>query len=230
MAKYKEKSKAIELRKKGYSYSQIKEKLGIGKGTLSDWLKDYPLSDKRIRELRDNNPQRIEKYINTMRKKREKKFSIAFEKVKKDIGNITDRELFIAGFFLYWAEGGKTRKGTIILTNTDPSMLRVYIKWLEMFDIGKDELKIKLHIYKDMNEKKEIKFWCKEFGLNKSQFQKTWVKDSKMTDLTYKNNFGHGTCNVIYHNTIIAMYVLMGIKFISSIKFIKDSVMLRKIQ
>ncbi len=217
MAKYKEKSEAIKLRKKGMSYSQIKEKLGIGKGTLSDWLKDYPLSNKRIKELRDNNPQRIEKYINTMRKKREDKFSIAFEKAKNDIGKITERELFIAGFFLYWAEGGKTRSGTIILTNTDPSMLKVYIKWLGMFNVDKNKLKIKLHIYRDMNEKKEIKFWCKELGLKKSQFQKTWVKNSKMTDLTYKNNFGHGTCNVIYNNTVIAMYVLMGIKFIANV-------------
>ncbi len=217
MAKYKEKSKAIELRKKGLSYSQIKEKLGIGKGTLSNWLKDYPLSDKRTRELRDNNPRRIEKYINTMRKKREEKFSIAFDIAQKDIGKITDRELFIAGFFLYWAEGGKTRDGTVILTNTDPSMLRVYLKWLRLLKIPKKELKIKLHLYKDMNEDKEINFWSKELGVEKSKFQKTWIKDSKMSDLTYKNNFGHGTCNIILHKTDIARYVLMGIKFIASV-------------
>ncbi len=51
MAKIKEREKAIELRKKGMSYSQIREKLGTPKSTLSNWLKDHPLSKERIREL-----------------------------------------------------------------------------------------------------------------------------------------------------------------------------------
>ena len=217
MARYKEKSKAIALRKKGYSYSQIKEKLGISKGTLSNWLQNYPLSDKRIRELRADNPRRIEKYINTMRKKREEKFSIAFDKVKKDIGNISDRELLIAGFFLYWAEGGKTTHNNMTLTNTDPSMLKTYLNWLKLLGVSKDKLKIKLHLYKVMDENKEISFWSRELGIEKSKFHKTWVKNSNMSDLTYKNNFGHGTCNVILNDTVMATYVLMGIKFVANV-------------
>ncbi len=217
MARYKEKSEAIKLRKKGYSYSQIKEKLGLSKSTLSGWLQPYPLSEKRIRELRDNNPQRIERYINTMRKKREFGFSIAYDQVKKDIGNLTERELFIAGFFLYWAEGGKTRRSTLVFTNTDPGMLKMYLKWLKLLKVPKEKLKIKLHVYKDMNVQKEISFWSREFGIDKTKFNKTWVKKSKMTGLTYKSNFGHGTCNIILNDTSLAMYVLMGIKFIGNV-------------
>lgn len=217
MALYKEKSKAIKLRKQGYSYSQIKKELGISKSTLSGWLANYPLSNKRIRELRDNNPRRIENYIQTMQKKREAKFLIEFERAKKDIKSISGRELFIAGFFLYWAEGGKTRRNTLTLSNTDPAMLKVYLKWLILLGVSKNKLKIRLHLYKDMDRDKEILFWKKELGLAQSQFQKAWIKNSKMTDLTYKNNFGHGTCNILLHNTIITVYVLMGIKFIANV-------------
>jgi len=217
MALYKQKNQAIRLRKKGLSYSQIKDTLCVSKSTLSNWLVNYPLSEKRIRELRDNNPRRIENYIETMRKKREKKFSIVFENVKKDIGSLTRRELFIAGFFLYWAEGGKTRRNTATISNTDPSMLRVYIKWLKVLGVSKQKLKIKLHLYKDMNIDKEISFWSRGLGIEKSKFQKTWVKDSKMSDLTYKNTFGHGTCNINLHDTGTAMYILMGIKFIANV-------------
>lgn len=59
MARKLDKQRAILLRKRGYSYSQIKNKLGISKSTLSGWLYDIPLSEKRIRELRDLSPQRI---------------------------------------------------------------------------------------------------------------------------------------------------------------------------
>jgi hypothetical protein len=152
-----------------------------------------------------------------MRKKREDKFLVAFKKVKRDIGQITKRELFVAGFFLYWAEGGKTNSNTITLTNTDPLMLKAYLKWLELLKVPKEEIKIKLHLYKDMDENKELKFWSKELGIDTSKFRKTWIKDSKMSDLTYQNNFGHGTCNVILNRTIVARYVLMGIKFIANL-------------
>ena len=41
MARKKDKQKALTMRKKGMSYSQIKEKLGISKSTLSGWLQAY---------------------------------------------------------------------------------------------------------------------------------------------------------------------------------------------
>lgn len=217
MARYKEKSEAIRLRKKGYSYAQIKEELGISKGTLSAWLQAYPLSEKRIRELQADNPQRIERYINTMRRKREAKFSISYAQAKKDIGALSKRELFISGFFLYWAEGGKTKRNTVAFSNTDPNMLKMFIKWLGVLKAPEEKITIRLHLYKDMSEDKEMSFWSKELGIDKKRFRKPYVKDSKMTDLTYKNNFGHGTCNILIHDTTLAMYILMGVKFIANV-------------
>lgn len=222
MARYKDKSKALQLRKLGYSYSQIRTKLNVSKSTLSNWLDKYPLSSERIRELRDRSPIRIEKYRNTMKKKREVKNELIYNKIAQDIGNISDRELFIAGFFLYWAEGGKTNRSTITLTNTDPIMIITYIRWLAFLKIPREKIRVKLHLYKDMNPAKEIIFWSKTLSLEKSQFQKSWIKDSKMSGLTYKNNFGHGTCNIIVHDTDITSYILMGIKFIGNVNSVNS--------
>ncbi len=152
-----------------------------------------------------------------MKKKREMKFSIEFERAKKDIGELSKRDLFLAGFFLYWAEGGKTRRNALTFSNTDPSMLRAYLKWLMLIGIPKNKLKVRLHLYKDMDVDKEISFWCKELVLSKSQFKNVWIKNSKMSDLTYKNNFGHGTCNIVLYDTITTVYTLMGIKFIATV-------------
>lgn len=52
MARRIDKNKAIKMRESGMSYSQIKAELGVSKSTLSLWLRDLPLSDERIRELR----------------------------------------------------------------------------------------------------------------------------------------------------------------------------------
>lgn len=214
MADFKRKHKAIVLRKKGYSYSQIKAKLGLSKGTLSEWLRPFPLSPERIKELNANSPIRIEKYRNTMARKRQLKLDNAFQIAKKDIGDFTKRELFIFGFVLYWAEGAKTRVSSVALGNTDPAMLKFFIKWLKLLGVPKDKLTIKLHLYKDMNKKKTISFWCKILNVKSSQFIKPYVKDSKTTDLSYKNGFGHGTCNIVYDNAEISRYVLMGMKYL----------------
>src|SRR3989344_3183192 len=102
MARKKDKQKVLAMRAKGMSYSQIKEKIKISKSTLSAWLKDLPLSEKRIKELRDNNPIRIEKFRNTMRAKKEIRLGKVYKKVASDICDLSKRDLFLAGLFLYW--------------------------------------------------------------------------------------------------------------------------------
>ncbi|HEY4506314.1 MAG TPA: helix-turn-helix domain-containing protein [Candidatus Paceibacterota bacterium] len=225
MARKKDKDRALGLRSKGYSYSQIKKEIGVSKSTLSGWLSNHPLSPNRIKELRDWNPRRIENFINTMRYKREQKFLVALEKAKSDIGLLSKRDLFIGGFFLYWAEGGKTKMGSLSLGNTDPSMLKVFIKWLGLLGISKSNIKVKLHLYRDMNINREISFWQKELGVDRHQFIKPYIKDSLLSGLTYKNGFGHGTCNIVVDRTEPTRYILMGVRYIVKVLTGTESVL-----
>jgi DNA-binding transcriptional ArsR family regulator len=198
------------------SYSELKKKFGVSKSTLSGWLKDFPLSEKRINELQANSPQRIERYRNTMKKKDDEKKDLAYQKISKMLGNFSEREILIAGMFLYWAEGGKTQRSGIALTNTNPDMLIFFIKWMKLFEIEKSSLKVKIHIYSDMDAEKQVNFWSEKLGLKKSQFYKPYIKQSKFSSITYKNGFGQGTCCVMASGRKIADLVLMGIKYISS--------------
>ncbi len=198
------------------SYSELKKKFGVSKSTLSGWLKAFPLSEERINQLRANSPKRIERYRNTMKKKDDAKKELAYQKISEMLGSFSKREMLIAGLFLYWAEGGKTRSASIDLTNTNPDMLIFFIKWLKLFGIDKSLLKAKIHIYSDMDAGKQIDFWSRKLGLKKSQFYKPYVKKSKFSSITYKNGFGQGTCCVTASGREIADLVLMGIKYIST--------------
>ncbi|MFP4617146.1 MAG: hypothetical protein ACLFNR_03225 [Candidatus Paceibacterota bacterium] len=217
MARRVDKEKAIKLRKKGYSYSQIKEVLGVSKSSLSEWLSDYPLSEKRIKELRDRNPRRIENFRNTMKEKREKVLTDAYEKAKKDIGKLNKREVFIAGLFLYWGEGSKTARTLVSVSNTDPSVLRFFIDWLSILGVKKEKINVKLHLYKDMDEEKEKNFWARELGVPLKNFSRSYIKDSKMSGLTYKNGFGHGTCAVRVYNSDLERYIMRCLQYIRDI-------------
>jgi len=215
MARKLDKQKAIKLRQKGYSYSQIKEKLGINKSTLSGWLYDMPLSEERIRELRDFSPQRIERYRNTMIAKKETRLKEVYKKVSKDIGKFSKREIFLLGLFLYWGEGTKNSNCSVVLTNTNPAMIKFFIKWLELFEIKKKDLKIRLHLYSDMDIGQGIDFWSKELKISRNQFQKPYIKKTLLTSITYKNGFGKGTCCVIFENRDLWEYIKMGLKYVS---------------
>ena len=218
MARRKDKEIAIKMRLSGASYSQIKEKLIVSKSTLNYWLSEYPLSDERIKELRDNNPKRIENYRNTMRKKREDRLEKVYEKVGKDISKLSKREIFIGGLFLYWGEGLKVRNGKVELANTDPKMIKFFMKWLNGFGISKNKLKVRLQLYSDMNIQKERHFWLKELKLSKQQFNKEYVKNSKFSEITYKKNFNHGTCNISYSGQEFQDYILQGIEYVKNMK------------
>lgn len=214
MALRKEKELAIKLRMGGMSYSQIKQRLGIGKGTLSAWLSPYPLSEERIRELRADNPQRIERCRNTKARKKQERLSAVYEKAKTQIKKLNDREVFLAGMFLYWGEGYKTSTVTMGIANTDPAMLRFCIRWLKVIGAPIEKVKTKIHIYSDMDKKEAVSFWKKELNLPDVCFGQVYIKKSQLTGLTYKNGFGHGTCNLIIYNRDLKEYILSSLKYI----------------
>jgi len=206
---------AIELRKQGKSYSQIKQVLGLSKSTLSGWLKDMPLSRKEIDALLWHNEKRIEKCRNTKLQHKEEKNKQEYEYASKNILPLSDRELLIAGLFLYWGEGGKTNEAQTVISNIDPKLVQFAVYWLmKCFHIRKDKFKAKLHIYSDMDEEKSISYWMNILGFERTQFNKTYIKKTRIRNLSYKG-FGYGTCNVYIGSVDVKRKIMMGIKAIA---------------
>lgn len=214
MARKKDKEKAIQLRLEGKSYGEIGKKLAVGKGTLSSWLSDYPLSAKRLRELRDCNQKRIENFRETMRRKRDVRLQSVFKKVTNDIKSLSRREAFLAGLFLYWGEGMKTDRYVTSLANTDPRMIRFFLVWLRKLGVNENKIHIRLQLYSDMDIEKETTFWARELKIPRRFFSKPYIKKSRLADLSYRGGYGHGTCNVIYRDRDMSEYVRMGMKYI----------------
>ena len=206
------KTKAITMRLSGMSYSQIKEVVPVSKSTLSVWLENYPLSQERIRELRDLSPKRIESYRATMKKKRDVRIALQGRRVQKDLKKFNKRELLVAGFFLFWGEGSKARRSEVSLANTDPAMIKFFLEWLTLLGANKDKVRFTIHLYEDMNMQNELKFWSKMLGYPLSAFYKPYIKKTKFSDITYRNGFGHGTCNVRYQNQDLNDYILSGLR------------------
>ncbi len=199
------------MRESGMSYSQIKTELGVSKSTLSLWLRDLPLSDARLRELRDFSQVRIEKTRATKLKNKILRRNAVLENIKLDFQK-NKNPLFIGGFYLYWGEGTKSAEYTIALTSTDPGIIKTYIAWLKLLHIDINDCKVKLHLYADQDVQNSIKFWSQLTNLSSQHFYKPYIKESTLKSKTYKGMFGHGTCTVYYHNRNTYEYVMAGLE------------------
>jgi hypothetical protein len=210
--------KALLLRKQNKSYSQIKNELNVPKSTLSSWLKNLPLSKERINELRGNNEARIEKFRQTMFKKREDRLNLILKSQKRNILPITNKELLITGLALYWGEGSKANWSKVALANTDPLVLNFFIYWLKsIYKIKLKKIKIALQLYSDMNINNEIRFWSKTLNISTKQFIKPYIKTTKLSRINHKGGFGHGTCIIMIYSVELKEKIMMQLKLLAEI-------------
>jgi transposase len=72
--KFKEKETAIELRKQGYSYSEILKRVPVAKSTLSLWLRSVGLAERQKQRLSEKKESGTIK--GSTNKKRTKNFVI----------------------------------------------------------------------------------------------------------------------------------------------------------
>lgn len=208
-----DKKEALRLRiEEQLSYSEITKRLNVPKSTLSGWLKNYPLSKKKIAMLQHSEASR-EKFRNTMRQKREAREQEVYQTQRKKLGALSRQSVYTAGLMLYLAEGGKTNYSTISLANTDPNVIRFFISWLETFlHIPKSKLKIGLHLYEGMDIAQERAFWKRALSIENAQFYKDQIRPLRKGSFSYNESFRHGTCQVYFHGVKQKMELMLAIK------------------
>lgn len=215
MAKLIEKRKVIGLRLQGKSYSEIKKIVNVSKSSLSLWLRNVPLTEGQILGLKKKKERAIERYIETMKLKRLKRSSLYYKNQVKKWIPLSDREVFIAGLFLYLGEGNKVSRNSVGVTNTDPSVIKFTLYWIiNSLKVPKEKVRIQLHLYSDMNFGKESNFWLRELQMDKSCLTKPYIKKSFKTSIDQKG-YGHGTCGLFVHNTVIKENILLAIRAIT---------------
>ncbi len=211
-------TEAIKLRLRGYTYGQIKRELNLAKSTLSGWLKNLPLSEEALDNLSKNKvisrDIRVERFRQTARSKWISRLSKVLEIQQRETLPLTDKELFLAGVFLYWGEGSKQR-GVVAISNTDPRVIKFALYWMtKILKVSIDKIKVRLHLYSDMDLEAETDFWSNSLGISKIQFKRPYIKKTTRKDVAYKS-FGHGTCNLMYFNVSLSEKIAMTIKAIS---------------
>ena len=180
------KEKAINLRRRGLSYSEILNKIPVAKSTLSSWLYSVGLSKKQKQRITEKKLLSIQKGGDAKRKQRILITQQIINQSKREIKNISKRELWLSGIMLYWAEGSKEKEyrpgSGVQFTNSDPQMIKLFLKWLlEIIKIDKNNIDFSIIIHE--NSKNSLRK-VNNFGqiiqvLSKIIFQKFILKKIK---------------------------------------------------
>ena len=214
----KDKIVAFKLRKQGKSYNEINKILGISKSTLSEWFKNNPESQKIKAALsaRSNNnvTERIKRFVRENKLRWNKWREVAREEAKKEFVILVKKPLFIAGTMLYWGEGDSKPRNPVRLTNTDPRMIALYVKFLtNILNIPKEKIKASIILYSDLSEETCLNFWSNITKLSKSQFYKTqFIKGQHPTA-----RLTNGICMVICNSRQLKEKMIVWIDLLSKI-------------
>jgi hypothetical protein len=180
MAKSAERLKAIQLRREGKSIKEIAKALCISAGSASRWTQDIELSDAqreylRIRQIASGHKGRVAG-ANMNREKRLKRLHSADKLAREDIPEISKKDLFYIGIGLYWGEGTKARHSPFGVTNSDPRIILLMMRWFEeCFNLGRDRFRPRVFISDIHREREEVilAYWADALSIPLSQFCRT---------------------------------------------------------
>lgn len=193
---------AVKLRiEKNLSYSEIKKRLSVPQSTLSYWLREFPLTEGRIKELQkmgwEKSEAKIERFRAAMKRREKMKYQEVYNEQQRKLANLSKDSFFVAGLMLYLGEGNKKDKYKIALANTDPLIIKFFVKWLTDFlSIPKEEMKFQLHLYENMDIRHEIKFWINELRLKENQLYRPSIRKLRKSSFSYRESYRHGTCDI----------------------------------
>ncbi|MGI5443870.1 hypothetical protein ACQEV4_42970 [Streptomyces shenzhenensis] len=192
--------RARELRLRGWTYNQIRAELGCSKSSISLWVRDLPRPEPDCTP--EEQRTRMNAGLAEFHAARNRERWAAKQAAAAAIGELSDRELFIAGVALYWAEGSKDkpyrRTEVLQFINSDPNVIRVFLRWLELLQVERDRLTLRVSIHESADVEAAEQHWADVVGVNTSAFSRATLK--KHNPRTVRKNTAdtyHG-CLVIY--------------------------------
>lgn len=101
---------------------------------------------------------------------------------------------------LYWGEGTKANEYSIRLGNSDPELIKAFMRFLiELYGVDKDKLKFGLQVFSDLNPERSLAYWTTKLKVEPEQFYKIHITPSRSIG-TYRKKSKHGVVTIYYHN------------------------------
>ena len=195
--------KAIRMRKNGRTYNEILEQIPVAKSTLSLWLRSVGLAEPQKQRITQRRIDAQRRGAQSRHFTRIREVNRWIEQGCKDIGIISERELWLISTALYWAEGSKQNSVSISagiqFCNSDVRMIAVFLKWLGTLNIPDEDIIFELYVHD--NRKSEIKafcrWWCAQLRITRRKINRVYFKrDKPRTNRANIGDLYHGLLRI----------------------------------
>lgn len=198
-------NEAKKLRAEGYSYEEIGKKFTISKSTAYYWTKDIRLNNSAKERIKIRERRGFANALKAMKNKRESVILDISNKVKQRTATITYnnniKRLICA--ILYWAEGEKSNHKRVTFINSDPIMVKAFLKLFRAsFNLDETKFRVLVHIHEYHNNEEIKRYWSQITEIPLVKFNKSYLK--KHTKKRVRPNF-MGTVSIRYHDYKIAL-------------------------
>lgn len=208
-----DKLKAQELRRGGYSYKEIREKVVVSKGTLSLWCRDIELTEDHKQRLMGNKLHGQKKGSLVAAENKRRARIVRIETINKqsleDLGEMTIRDKMLLGIALYAGEGYK-KDGRFGFANADPALISFMMDWIRtFFEIPEDKLRGALWLHEGLDAQRAEKFWSSLTGIPLNQFHKTYVAKVKADSKKIRKNIHeYGIFTIVISNSAMHRQIM----------------------
>jgi hypothetical protein len=117
---------------------------------------------------------------------------------------------------LYWAEGAKANRHAACLSNSDPELHRLFMRFLrECLAVRDEQIAVTCNLFADHLERQiEIEdFWLSVLGLPRSRLCRSFVnRYSKYSQKKRRNLLPYGTTRVVVHSTAVVQEIFGAIQ------------------
>lgn len=81
-----------------------------------------------------------------------------------------ERELFLVGLAVYWAEGSRKSPCNVQVVNMDHRMLQLFARFLrEIVRVDESRIRLDVRVYHGFDKDKARRYWCRALGLKPKQ-------------------------------------------------------------
>ncbi|MGY0017960.1 hypothetical protein ACVHNB_03120 [Streptomyces sp. YJ-C3] len=200
--------RARELRRQGLTYNEIKAELGCSKSSVSLWVRDLPKPQPRCTP--EEQRARMNAGLAELRSAQDQERRAARQAAADAVGRLSERDLFLTGVALYWAEGTKSkpyrRSEALQFINSDPDVIRLFMRWLALLGVTPDRLTLRLSIHESADVRAAEAFWADVVGVDVSAFSKATLKRHNPRTVRKNTRAAYHGCLVIYVRRSAELY------------------------
>ena len=200
---------ARDLRTQGLSYNEIAARLDVAKSSVSLWVRDLPRPERFDYVNNERRREGLRRYWAQERQVREARRAAEIANAAAEMGDLSEREIRIAGAIAYWCEGSKRKPPfnleRVIFVNSDPGLIRLFLRFLASVGAEQNDLTYSVQIHETADVAEAQRFWQDVTGASAEHFTKPAIK--RHNPKTNRKNVGesyHGCLRIsVYRSSTL---------------------------